>query len=54
MKKDPIIERVRGIRHQISAEHSHDPKKVIAHYRKMEQEYKDRILKSRTIHRGAA
>ncbi len=47
MRKDPTIERIRAARHQISAEYNHDPKKLLAHYRQMEQEYKDRMLKDK-------
>ena len=45
MRKDPGIERIRKVRHQISAEHGHDPKKLLLHYRQMEKKYKHRIVK---------
>ena len=34
MKDDPAIDRVRKVRHQISAECDHDPKKLVAYYEK--------------------
>ena len=47
MIKDPVIERIREVRRQISAEYDHDPKKLLTHYRQMEENYKDRILKEK-------
>ncbi len=44
MKNDPIIERIRTVRKEISKECNHDPKKLAAHYREMEKRFKDRIL----------
>jgi hypothetical protein len=49
MRKDPIIERIRAVRHQISAEYNHDPKKLLAHYRRMEKRYKGRMLKEKAV-----
>ncbi len=46
--KDAAIERIRKIRHQISAHYHHDPKQFVAHYRKMEQQYKNRILRDKS------
>jgi len=45
MKPDPVIERIRTIRKEISQECNHDPKVLVAHYRVMEKQFKDRILK---------
>lgn len=45
MKEDPTIERIRKVRHQISAECDHDPKKLLARYRQMEKRYEDRMLR---------
>ena len=45
MKRDSTIERVRKVRHQISAEHNHDPRQLIAYYLEMEREYEERILR---------
>ncbi len=43
-KTDPGLEHIREIRHKISEEHAHDPKRLIEHYRQIEEKYKDRIL----------
>ncbi len=47
MKKDYTIERIRAIRHQISAEYNHDPRQLVAHYREMERKYEGRIFKDK-------
>ena len=49
MKKDPTIEHIRAIRHQISVEFDHNPRRLVAHYREMEKRYKGRILKSKSV-----
>lgn len=48
MKPDPVIERIRAARKRISEECNHDPKILAAHYRAMEERFKDRIL-NRTL-----
>ena len=45
MKPDPVIERIRAVRREISKDFNHDPKALVAHYREMEERFKDRILK---------
>ena len=45
MKPDPVIERIRAVRREISKKCNHDPKRLVAHYRAMEEQFKDRILK---------
>ncbi len=47
MKKDYTIERIRAIRHQISAEYNHDPRQLVAHYREVERKYEGRIFKDK-------
>ena len=54
MKKDPTVERIREVRHQISAEFDHDPKKLMSHYRDMEKKYKGRILKDKSVKTAVA
>jgi hypothetical protein len=44
MDKDPPIDEVRELRHQISARFNHDPAQLIAHYLKLQQKYKDRFI----------
>jgi hypothetical protein len=46
---DPVIERIREARHQISEEHSHDPEKVVAYYIELQKRYSQRLLESSQI-----
>jgi hypothetical protein len=39
-KEDSAISRVRKARHEVSAEHEHDPKRVVAYYMKRQQDRK--------------
>ena len=41
---DPAIEEVRRTRHQISEQLNHDPAKLVEHYKKLQQEYGDRLV----------
>ncbi len=43
LKDDVAIERVREVRHRISAEHGHDPKKLVDHYIELQKKYKNRL-----------
>lgn len=43
-KTDPGLEHIRQVRHKISAEHQHDPKKLVEHYEKLQTKYADRLL----------
>ena len=38
MKKDPVIDEIRRVRHQISAECGHDAKRLVEYYMKFEKE----------------
>jgi len=38
---DYEIDEIRRIRHQISAEHDHDLRKIAEHYRKLEKELRE-------------
>jgi len=40
---DPVIDEIRTIRHQISAEHDHDPAKLVAHLMQLQQQFRDRL-----------
>lgn len=48
MRNNPVIDRIRAVRREISGEYNHDPKALVAHYRAMEERFKDRILKPAT------
>jgi hypothetical protein len=44
MKDDPTIQRIRDVRHKISEQFDHDPKKLVAYYIACQQEHADRLL----------
>jgi len=46
MKKTDLIDEIREVRNKISAEHGHDTKRLCDHYREMEKEYQDRMIKT--------
>ncbi len=46
MKDDPAIAKIREVRHRISAEHDHDPRKVVAYYIEMQKQYLELLVKS--------
>ncbi|QTA86173.1 hypothetical protein [Desulfonema magnum] len=37
MRNDPIVERIREVRHKISEKHDHDTMRLIRHYQEMEK-----------------
>jgi hypothetical protein len=49
MKTDPTIDRIRKIRHEISKEYEHDPKKLIKYYIKHQQKHKKLIKTKMSI-----
>ena len=44
MQDDPAIAQVREVRHRISQQHAHDPKKLVEYYLQLQEKYKDRLL----------
>lgn len=52
MKPDPVIERIRAVRREISKKCGHDPKRLVAHYRAMEKQFADRMLKRAATRAG--
>ncbi len=44
MKDDPAIAKIREVRHRISAEHDHDPRKVVEYYIEMQKQYRERLV----------
>jgi hypothetical protein len=44
MIPDPPIDEIRRIRHQISAEHGHDPKRLLAYYQELQKKFEGRIV----------
>lgn len=45
MKPDPVLERIRTVRREISEKCNHNPQELVAHYQEMEEQFKGRILK---------
>ena len=44
MKPDLAIDAIREVRHQISESVNHDVRKLVEHYRKLQERHPDRIL----------
>lgn len=44
MKDDPIIQAVRDARHRISEKVGHDPRKLVEHYRQLQERHRERLL----------
>lgn len=45
MNDDPIIDRIREVRHRISEEHSHDPKKLVEYYATLDRtQYTEQLI----------
>jgi len=53
MKPDPAIDDIREVRHQISESVNHDARKLVEHYRKLQERHADRII-SRNIEKSKA
>ena len=53
MKDHPTIREVRAVRRKISAEHGHDPARLVAHYQRLQAEMGEvapgQVLKSRRL-----
>lgn len=45
MKGNALIEEIRAVRHEISAEHGHDTHRLVEHYRELEKKYADRMVR---------
>ena len=43
-RPDPVIDEIRQIRHEISAQFGHDPARLVAHYMELQKQYKDRLI----------
>ena len=49
VKEDIAIERIREVRHKISAEFGHDPKRLVDHYVELQKQYIDRLERTTTL-----
>ena len=45
MKKDPSIDEIRKVRHEIGGKYGHDTKALLDHYKKLESKYSSRLLR---------
>ena len=43
MKDDPAIKRIRDVRHRISEEHGHDPKRIVAYYMELQRKRREQV-----------
>lgn len=41
---DPTLDRIRRVRHEISEEVGHDPKRLVAHYLEYQKQFSDRLV----------
>ena len=49
MTSDPVIDAIREVRHRISASVDHDPKRLVAYYRELQQRHAERIVSSKHV-----
>lgn len=47
MKDDPVIAAVREVRHRISESVDHDPYKLVAYYRQLQERRRDNLVRRR-------
>jgi hypothetical protein len=47
MRTESTIERIRRIRHELSEECDHDPRKLVAYFQKLQQRHQDRLVSSK-------
>jgi hypothetical protein len=40
---DPVIDEIRKVRHQISAQFAHDPKALVAYYIELQKKFNNRL-----------
>lgn len=45
VRDDPVVERIRKVRHQISEECGHDPHRLAEYYMKLQEENRHRFYK---------
>lgn len=49
--EDKGLAAVREVRERISAEHDHDPRKLVVHYMRLQEQYADRLIEPQKRHR---
>lgn len=51
---DPAIAAVREARHRISATVDHDPRKLVAYYRQLQERHRERVISQPAAKKNAA
>ncbi|HZZ28384.1 MAG TPA: hypothetical protein VFE46_10320 [Pirellulales bacterium] len=46
MKDDPVIDEIREVRRRISAQFDHDPARLVAYYQQLQEQHRDRLMKT--------
>lgn len=46
MKTDPTVDRIRKVRHAISVQCDHNPRKLVDYYMKYQEKYEGRLMMS--------
>lgn len=41
---DPVIDEIREVRRRISARLDHDPARLVAYYKELQQQHRDRLM----------
>lgn len=49
---DPVIDRILEVRHRISEEFGHDTAKLVAHYMELQEQHRDRLVRSEPVAPG--
>ncbi len=44
MTHEPLLDEIRRVRHEISAEIGHDPRKIAAYYAELQRQYQGRVV----------
>lgn len=44
-RSDPTLDRIRQVRHEISAEFDHDPQKLVEYYMRLQERHGDRLVR---------
>ena len=44
MTNEPLLDEIRRVRHEISAEIGHDPHRVVEYYSKLQQSLRERVV----------
>jgi hypothetical protein len=45
MRKDTLVDEIRGVRHRIPERFGHDTKALLDHHRQLEKKHQDRMLR---------